>query len=109
MQSLIIPFIKSADDDAAVKHTGHGMAIPGGGPRTTLLERHKPDKLVKLLDFNPPAEGRGKDGLLSTVEQVLKYSVNTWDQGFLDKLYSSTNAVRLDPVHKRGLGEMNIS
>lgn len=27
------------------------------------------------------------------VQDVLKYSVNTWDQGFLDKLYASTNAV----------------
>jgi glutamate decarboxylase len=35
----------------------------------------------------------GKDGLVSLVEKVLKYSVNTWDQGFLDKLYASTNAV----------------
>jgi hypothetical protein len=29
----------------------------------------------------------------------LKYSVNTWDQGFLDKLYASTNAVS---VHRLG-------
>lgn len=29
------------------------------------------------------------------MEQVFKYSVNTWDQGFLDKLYASTNAVGL--------------
>jgi glutamate decarboxylase len=27
------------------------------------------------------------------VRSVLRYSVNTWDRGFLDKLYSSTNAV----------------
>ena len=40
-----------------------------------------------------PDDGKGKEGLLATVEQVLKYSVNTWDQGFLDKLYASTNAV----------------
>ncbi|ESZ90106.1 glutamate decarboxylase [Sclerotinia borealis F-4128] len=93
VQSLIIPFIRSADEDASTKHTGHGKAIPGGGPRTTLLEHHKPEKLVQLLDFNLPTNGKGKDGLLTTVEQVLKYSVNTWDQGFLDKLYASTNAV----------------
>ncbi|EMR85806.1 putative glutamate decarboxylase protein [Botrytis cinerea BcDW1] len=95
VQSLIIPFIRSADEDATTKHTGHGKAIPGGGPRTTLLEHHKPEKLLQLLDFNLPINGRGKHGLLSTVEQVLKYSVNTWDQGFLDKLYASTNAVRI--------------
>ncbi|KAF7883066.1 hypothetical protein EAF00_011555 [Botryotinia globosa] len=93
VQSLIIPFIKSADEDAMTKHTGHGKAIPGGGPRTTLLEHHKPEKLLQLLDFHLPIDGRGKEGLLSSIDQVLKYSVNTWDQGFLDKLYASTNAV----------------
>ncbi|KAI0517782.1 glutamate decarboxylase [Xylaria bambusicola] len=30
---------------------------------------------------------------MDTIQTVLRYSVNTWDQGFLDKLYSSTNAV----------------
>ena len=90
---MIVPFIRSADDDAAAKHTGHGLAIPGGGPRTSLVEHHKPEKLVNLMKFDLPGNGKGKDGLLSTVEQVLNYSVNTWDQGFLDKLYASTNAV----------------
>jgi glutamate decarboxylase len=40
----------------------------------------------------PEKDGLGKDGLLDAIQQVLKYSVNTWDQGFLDKLYASTNA-----------------
>jgi glutamate decarboxylase len=93
VQSLIIPFIRSADEDAATKHTGYGLAIPGGSPRTCLVEHHKPEKLVKLMNFDLPSNGKGKDGLLHTVEQLLKYSVNTWDQGFLDKLYASTNAV----------------
>ncbi len=46
------------------------------------------------MNFELPGNGKGKDGLLQTVEQLLKYSVNTWDRGFMDKLYSSTNAVR---------------
>lgn len=46
------------------------------------------------MDFHlPDGSGRGKEGLLEVVDKVLKYSVNTWDQGFLDKLYASTNAV----------------
>jgi len=69
------------------------LAVPGGGPRTSLVEHHKPGKLVDLMNFELPGNGKGKDGLLETVEQVLKYSVNTWHQGFLDKLYASTNAV----------------
>lgn len=52
--------------------------------------------LVEKLRFSlPEGDGRGKDGLLDTIQDVLRYSVNTWDQGFLDKLYSSTNAVGL--------------
>ncbi|CZR64332.1 related to glutamic acid decarboxylase [Phialocephala subalpina] len=93
VQSLIVPFVRAADEDAATKPSGHGLAIPGGGPRTAILEHHKPEKLVNLLSFDLPSEGTGKEGLLAAVQQVLKYSVNTWDQGFLDKLYSSTNAV----------------
>jgi glutamate decarboxylase len=57
------------------------------------VEHHKPENLVKLMKLNLPKNGKGKEGLLATVEQVLKYSVNTWDQGFMDKLYASTNAV----------------
>ncbi|TVY80620.1 L-aspartate decarboxylase dtxS4 [Lachnellula suecica] len=93
VQSLIIPFIRSADEDASTKHTGHGLQVSGGAPRTALVEHHKPEKLVSLMNFDLPGDGQGKEGLLATVEQLLKYSVNTWDQGFLDKLYASTNAV----------------
>ncbi|KAI9745989.1 MAG: hypothetical protein M1818_000670 [Claussenomyces sp. TS43310] len=94
VQKLVIPFIRSADEDAATKHTGHGRVVSGGGPRTALVEQHPPEKLMQLLDFKLPDErGAGKAGLLEIVGKVLQYSVNTWDQGFLDKLYSSTNAV----------------
>ena len=96
IQKLIIPFIRSADEDAAVKETGHGLAIPGGGPRTAIVEHHRPPKLVKLLDFRlPQGEGKGREGLLAMVENILKYSVNTWDQGYMHSLYASTNAVRI--------------
>lgn len=53
-----------------------------------------PAKLqAHLRDILPSAEGTGKDGLLAAISQVLTYSVNTWDQGFLDKLYSSPTPV----------------
>lgn len=58
------------------------------------MQTHKPAELLQKLSFSLPAvDGQGKDGLLETIGSVLQYSVNTWDQGFLDKLYSSTNAV----------------
>lgn len=94
VEELIIPFIRSADEDAATKHTGHGRPIPGGSPRTALVEHHPPKKLEQILNLSIPEQAGGKDGLVRIVEKVLQYSVNTWDQGFLDKLYASTNAVR---------------
>ncbi|KAA6408737.1 MAG: glutamate decarboxylase 1 [Lasallia pustulata] len=93
VQSLLIPFIRAADEDAATKGTGHGLQVNGGGPRTALVEHHKPAKLTQLLDFQLPDAGKGREGLLASLEKILHYSVNTWDQGFLDKLYASTDAV----------------
>ncbi|KAK4990634.1 Glutamate decarboxylase 2 [Elasticomyces elasticus] len=95
IQGLIVPFIRAADEDAGTKETGHGLQIRGGGPRTVLVEHHAPQKLQKLLDVRLPETGTGKDGLVEMVERILQYSVNTWDQGFMDKLYASTNAVGL--------------
>ncbi|KAI9844898.1 MAG: hypothetical protein M1837_005184 [Sclerophora amabilis] len=93
VEDLLLPFIRAADEDNAVKETGHGLAINGGGPRTGLVEHHPPKKLVQLLETSLPEVGKGKDGLLDILQGILQYSVNTWDQGFLDKLYGSTNAV----------------
>ena len=93
VQDLLIPFIQAADKDAGTKETSHGLAVKGGGPRTALIEHHKPQKLQQLLGFQLPDQGKGQEGLLQEVRKILQYSVNTWDQGFLDKLYGSTNAV----------------
>ncbi|KAI9822444.1 MAG: hypothetical protein M1827_000163 [Pycnora praestabilis] len=93
VEELLIPFIRSADEDLTTKDTGHGIAINNSTTRTTLVENLKPNMLVQLLNFVLPDAGQGKDGLLKVLQSILKYSVNTWDQGFLDKLYASTNAV----------------
>ena len=118
--ALIVPFIDAADEDAAHKSSGHGLAVEGSGPRTALVEMHPPKKLESLLDLSLPGSvvrgseggkvqhgGRGKDAVLETVEKVLKYSVNTWDQGFMDKLYASTDAVGL--VSELVLGVLNTN
>lgn len=53
----------------------------------------RPEDLTKRLALSlPPGAGLGREGLLSAARAVLAHSVNTWDQGFLDKLYASTNA-----------------
>lgn len=45
------------------------------------------------MKLSLPNQGQGKEGLLEAIQKVLQHSVNTWDQGFLDKLYASPTAV----------------
>ncbi|KAL7951413.1 pyridoxal phosphate-dependent transferase [Trichoderma barbatum] len=93
VQQLIIPFIKAADDAAAHRATGDLGLNANGEAHNVLIDSKKPSDLVARLKFLLPEEGLGKDGLLQGVERLLKYSVNTWDQGFMDKLYSSNTPV----------------
>ncbi|KAH9905959.1 PLP-dependent transferase [Xylariomycetidae sp. FL2044] len=103
VKALIIPYIRDADASAPIRASG-GLDSNGSTDsssdgrrqpaRNVLVDYHEPSQLVEKLRFSLPEQGgRGKDGLLETVRDVLRYSVNTWDQGFMDKLYSSTNAV----------------
>lgn len=100
IQDLLISFIRAADHDAATKPTGHGLQNADGEPKTALIEQHAPKKLESILSEelrinqnNGEEKGKGKEGLISLVKSILRYSVNTWDQGFLEKLTHSTNAV----------------
>ncbi|RFU78274.1 glutamate decarboxylase [Trichoderma arundinaceum] len=93
VQQLIIPFIKAADDAAAHKATGNLGLNANGEPHNVLIDSKKPSDLVPRLKFLLPEEGLGKDGLLQGIDKLLRYSVNTWDQGFMDKLYSSNTPV----------------
>lgn len=56
------------------------------------MEHTKPEELRDILQLEFPEQGRRQDGLIEVLQKVLRYSVNTWHQGFLDKLYASTNA-----------------
>lgn len=77
-----------------MKHTGNLPLDSKGQAQNVLVDAVRPEEIVKKLAFSlPENDGLGKEGLLDTIQQLLKYSVNTWDQGFLDKLYASTNAV----------------
>lgn len=57
------------------------------------MDPYEPEELKRKLNLELSDEGIGREGLLDMVQKTLDYSVNTWDQGFLDKLYASTNAV----------------
>jgi hypothetical protein len=58
-----------------------------------LVDSKSPQELGDILSLLLTDGGVGKDGLLDLVQRTLLYSVNTWDQGFMDKLYASTNPV----------------
>ncbi|KAJ1325339.1 glutamate decarboxylase [Microdochium nivale] len=96
VKSLIVPWIDAADQAAATRATGNSNTAIAQNPgvRNILVDAHAPEALVKRLGFSLPMEqGTGRAGFLEAVGKILKYSVNTWDQGFLDKLSASTNAV----------------
>ncbi|ODQ56532.1 PLP-dependent transferase [Saitoella complicata NRRL Y-17804] len=76
VQELVIPFIR----DASI-------------PDSKVLDYHKPHDLDRLLSLSVPEKGLGQEGVLDIIKTTLKYSVNGWSPGFLDKLYASTNAV----------------
>ena len=90
MQDLLIPFIRSADEDVSARDTCHGFQ--SNELRNILVEQHEPQKLTQLLNLELPDRSQGRKGFLEMVEKVLRYSVNTWNQGFMDKLYASTDA-----------------
>lgn len=52
------------------------------------LTGHKEDELELLKGIKGD-----NDKLFSKIDQILKYSVNTWNPGFLDKLYASNNPI----------------
>ena len=53
----------------------------------------EPKELIERLDLVLPNEGLGKGGLMDILNRILQYSVNTWHQGFLHKLYATTNPI----------------
>ncbi|KAK3898003.1 pyridoxal phosphate-dependent transferase [Staphylotrichum tortipilum] len=94
VKSLIIPFIREADEAVPSRAAGELLPNKQGVVRNALVDARKPEDLARELALSlPSGEGRGEEGLLDAVKDVLKYSVNTWDQGFMDKLYASTNPV----------------
>ncbi|KAL4970110.1 uncharacterized protein BDV14DRAFT_187016 [Aspergillus stella-maris] len=99
VEDLLIPFIRSADDDALNPQAQKNGANKSNGANgnhsivgTSLVDYKKPEELRNILQLNLPQQGTGQDGLIDVLRNVLRYSVNTWHQGFLDKLYASTNA-----------------
>ncbi|KAL3461267.1 hypothetical protein BJX64DRAFT_277931 [Aspergillus heterothallicus] len=99
IEDLLIPFIRSADQDtlgpkAQANGTKKSNGVNGNHSivGASLVDYKRPEELQSLLQLSLPQQGTGQDGLIEILRKVLQYSVNTWHQGFLDKLYASTNA-----------------
>ena len=108
VKTLIVPYIRAADEAAPVKATGRPQSDTSGRPWNALVDPLSPQDLIQRLKFSlPQNEGRGKDGLMQAIHDVLQYSVNTWDQGFMDKLTASTNAVGV--ISEMVLGVLNTN
>ncbi|EER26342.1 hypothetical protein D8B26_003295 [Coccidioides posadasii str. Silveira] len=91
VQERILQFIQSADrgSKAIIAHDPSDETDPFF---SGLLNLKRPSELQQELQVDFPDSGQGADGLLQILDRILQYSVNTWHQGFLDKLYASTNA-----------------
>ncbi|KAK1457327.1 hypothetical protein CCUS01_01795 [Colletotrichum cuscutae] len=94
VKGLIVPYIRAADEAAGQKANGFTSVDIEGVPSNVLVDTQKPEALVEKLKLSlPEGDGLGKEGLLDVVQKILRYSVNTWDQGFMDKLYASNTPV----------------
>nr|CAG8456452.1 7457_t:CDS:2 [Entrophospora candida] len=62
-------------------------------PDSLVVNYKPPEELKQLIDMDLPYNGIGINGLFPIIQDILKYSVNTWHSGFLDKLYAGTNPV----------------
>lgn len=52
-----------------------------------------PEQVLGELGLDLREDSGGRYALLSFVDRLLRLSVNTWHQGFMDKLPATTNAV----------------
>ncbi|KAI5291147.1 hypothetical protein KEM54_006137 [Ascosphaera aggregata] len=84
VQKRLISYIHAAESDSYPENAGP--------EHSTLTKQVSPQDLQRILNPQFPAEGQSTEGLVNVLDKVLEYSVNTWHQGFLDKLYASTNA-----------------
>ncbi|PHH76843.1 hypothetical protein CDD82_3775 [Ophiocordyceps australis] len=90
---LVVSFVQAADEAAVHRATGSLPRDASGQAHNVLVDALQPRDLVAKLKLELPDQGHGKQGLLDAIQKILKYSVNTWDQGFLDKLYASNTPV----------------
>ncbi|ODV58618.1 pyridoxal phosphate-dependent decarboxylase family protein [Ascoidea rubescens DSM 1968] len=68
-------------------------AVDGANEPLKFYNRIVENGLIEMPDIGNGYHKQDYDKMLEHVDFILNNSVNTWSLGFLDKLYSSTNAI----------------
>ncbi|RUS24984.1 pyridoxal phosphate-dependent transferase, partial [Jimgerdemannia flammicorona] len=66
-------------------------------PDSLVVDYRSPEELKTLLDLALPENGLGMEGTFDSIKEALKYSVNSWNPRFMDKLYAGTTPIGMDP------------
>lgn len=72
--------------------TSYEHLLDSSNSSIAVTEEHDPQETARLMKLSLPHAGLAYDGFLKEVKKILEYSVNTWDPGFMSKLYASTDA-----------------
>ncbi|RKP05514.1 pyridoxal phosphate-dependent transferase, partial [Thamnocephalis sphaerospora] len=99
--------MQPTDETARTKDAAELDAIMERSCRQKVVQKMSPEELATLVDFSLPTTGRGLDGVWKLVEATLKYSVNSWNPRFMDKLYASTSPIGV--LSELLLGLMNVN
>ncbi|RHZ75738.1 hypothetical protein Glove_209g169 [Diversispora epigaea] len=87
-EAIELEMLVSKMKDLMVKHVNEGRK-----PGANVVDYKSPEELQELIDLNLEYNGINVEGLIPLIQNILHYSVNTWNPGFMDKLYASTNPV----------------
>lgn len=90
MRGALLEHVAEADACNDARLMGKHKAKVHNAQAAALLP---PEIVSQRLGLRLAEKPQGKDGLLDLLERILPMSVNTWDQGFMHKLYSGTNPV----------------
>ncbi|PVH95142.1 putative glutamate decarboxylase [Periconia macrospinosa] len=86
----LLEHVAEADAANAARQSGRRNGIIPNNQAAALLP---PEIVSQRLGLSLSEKPQGKNGLVELTDRLLRLSVNTWDQGFMHKLYSGTNPV----------------
>ncbi|KAF2463977.1 putative glutamate decarboxylase [Lindgomyces ingoldianus] len=90
VKGILLDHVAEADASNAARQSGQRNGAISHSQAAALLP---PEIVSQRLSLNLTDKPQGKDGLLELTDRILRLSINTWDHGFMHKLYSGTNPV----------------